>query len=313
MNALWIAAATTAALLQTQVATIAAKADGVAGVTAVDLDTGRRVSVNGGVRFPMASGFKLPIAIAYLQRVDRGEDSLTREVTLTPSDFRAGVSPLADEAKGKPITVTMGRILDEMVRNSDNSAVDYILRTTVPPAEVMSVLKKLGVNGINVSRQEGTIIGFLSGDDSGVPWTPEMYAQRTPSIPQSVSDAAMAKYAKDPRDTSTPAGMVDLLTKLYKHKAGLSAESEEILLRAMRETETGAHRLRAGLPEDVTIAHKTGTMPGTLNDVGIITSPDGKHHIAIAVFTKGALRDREARQEAVVAEIARAVYDAWGR
>ena len=67
----------------------------------------------------------------------------------------------------------------------------------------------------------------------------------------------------------------------------------------------------AGLPEDVTIAHKTGTMPGTLNDVGIITSPDGRHHIAIAVFTKGAARDQETRQEAVVAEIAGAVYAAF--
>jgi beta-lactamase class A len=56
----------------THPATIAAKADGVAGVTAVDLDTGRRVSVNGPVRFPMASVYKVPVAIAYLQRVDRG-------------------------------------------------------------------------------------------------------------------------------------------------------------------------------------------------------------------------------------------------
>ena len=111
----------------------------------------------------------------------------------------------------------------------------------------------------------------------------------------------------------TPNGMADLLTKLYRHKAGLSAESEEILLRAMRETETGPHRLQGKLPPDITIAHKTGTMPGTLNDAGIITSPDGKHHIAIAAFTKGAKRNQEAQQEAVIAEIAKAVYDAWGR
>lgn len=277
-------AATTAALLQTQIATIAKKADGVVGVTAVDLDTGRRVSLNGDERFPMASVVKLPVAIAYLQRVDRGDDSLTREVRLTPGDFRPGVSPIAEEANGQPITVTMGRILNEMVSNSDNTAVDYILRTSVPPAEVTHVLKTLGVKGIDVSRQEGDI--FLSGNEN---------------------------YAKDLRDTSTPNGMADLLSKLYIHKVGLSPESEEILLRAMRETETGLDRLRGNLPQDITIAHKTGTMPGTLNDVGIITSPDGKHHIAIAAFTKGAQRNQESRQEGVIAEIARAVYDAWAK
>jgi beta-lactamase class A len=304
MKMLFLAAATTAALLQTQVATIASKADGVVGVTAIDLDTGRRVSINGDQRFPLASVVKLPVAIAYLQRVDRGEDSLTRDVTLTPADFRPGVSPIADDANGKPITVTMGRILNEMVSNSDNTAVDYMLRTSVPPSQVMSVLKTLGVSGIDVSRQEGAVIAFLSGDESGNAMTRDKYVQ-------SQNDAAMAKFAKDPRDTSTPDGMADLLSKLYSHKVGLSPESEEILLRAMRETETGPHRLRGNLPEDVTIAHKTGTMPGTLNDVGIITSPDGKHHIAIAAFTKGAQRNQESRQEAAIAGIAKAIYDAW--
>src|SRR3954469_21426421 len=151
MTTLLSAVVLTAALLEPQVAAIARKADGVVGVAAVDLDTGRRVTLNGDKRFPMASVFKLPIAIAWLQRVDRGEDSLTREVTLTPADFHAGVSPIADEANGKPITVTMGRIFDEMVRASDNTAVDYVLHTTVPPSQVTSVLKKLGVKGIDVS------------------------------------------------------------------------------------------------------------------------------------------------------------------
>ena len=273
MKMLWIAAATTAALLQTQIATIAKKADGIVGVAAVDLETGRCVSLHGDERFPMASVVKLPVAIAFLQRVDRGEDSLTREVTLTPADFRRGVSPIRDEANGKPITVTVGRLLDEMVRNSDNSAVDYLMRS-VPAAHVTHVLRVRKVKDIDVIRPEGDVID---------------------------------KNAPD--NTATPNGMVNLLMLLARHKAGLSAESEEILLRAMRETETGAHRLRANLPADITIAHKTGTMRGSLNDVGIITSPDGKRHIAIAVFTKGAAPGKEAQQESVVAQIARAIYD----
>ena len=280
MRILWTAVALTTALLQTQLASIASKADGVVGITAVDMETGRRVSINGSERFPMASVVKLPVAIAFLPRIDRGEESLTREVTISPADFVRGVSPIRDEAKGKPITVTMGRVFDAMARESDNTAVDYIFKS-VPPSEVMRVLRALKVEGINVSRPEGKVFDEL---------------------PQ---------RADDPRDTATPDGMADLLTRLYKHKAGLSAESEEILLRAMRETETGPHRLRGNLPADVLVAHKTGSMPGTLNDVGILTSADGKHHIAIAAFTKGAKPDQESRQEAVIAEIARAVYDAF--
>ena len=300
-----------AASLQSQIASIAAKADGVVGVAAIDLETGRRVSLHGDERFPMASVVKLPVAIGYLQRVDRGEDSLTREVTLTPDDFRAGVSPIADEANGKPIVVTMGRLLDAMVRESDNTAVDYVLNNVVPPAQVMRVLADIRVKGIDVSRQEGQVIAELEGEMSGKPLTRRMWTQRAQYVPERLSRAAMERHAKDPRDTSTPNGMADLLAKLFREKVGLFAESREILLRAMRETETGAHRLKARLPAGATIAHKTGTMGASLNDVGIVTSPDGKHHFAIAVFTKAAYGGDQRKEEAVVADIARAIYDGF--
>ena len=271
MKILWSAVALATALVS-QISTIANKADGTVGVAAIDLESNRSVTLNAETTFPLASVVKLPVAIAFLQRVDRGEDSMTREVTIAPADFRRGVSPIRDEANGKPITVTMGRVFDAMVRESDNTAVDYMLKS-IPPAQVTRALK---IDGIDVVRPEGDVI-----------------------------------EKNLPDNTATPAAMVELLKKLHQHKVGLSAESEEILLRAMRETETGPHRLKGNLPADVTVAHKTGTMGGTLNDVGIITSPDGKRHIAIAVFTKGATGGQQERQEAVIAEIARAVYDAF--
>jgi beta-lactamase class A len=48
-------------------------------------------------------------------------------------------------------------------------------------------------------------------------------------------------------------------------------------------------------------------MPGTVNDAGVITTPDGRH-IVIAVFTKGRTRSTDVQAEKVIAEIARAVY-----
>ena len=49
-------------------------------------------------------------------------------------------------------------------------------------------------------------------------------------------------------------------------------------------------------------------MPGTLNDAGIITSPDGKHHIVMAVFTKWS-QGTDAQRAKVVAAMAKAVYE----
>jgi len=111
---------------------------------------------------------------------------------------------------------------------------------------------------------------------------------------------------RDVRDTATPAAMAALLLKLAKGQDGLSAESHEVLVRGMTETRTGLERIRAGIPADALLAHKTGTMPLVVNDAGLITRPDGTQ-LVLVVFTKGGKAKDEAREKAI-AEIARAVY-----
>jgi beta-lactamase class A len=76
----------------------------------------------------------------------------------------------------------------------------------------------------------------------------------------------------------------------------------------MTNSETGPRRIKAGVPGDAVVAHKTGTMPGTTNDAGIITSPDGRDHIAIAIFTKASKTDNTKVAEDDIAAITRAVY-----
>jgi beta-lactamase class A len=82
----------------------------------------------------------------------------------------------------------------------------------------------------------------------------------------------------------------------------------------MTDSSTGQHRLKAGLPPLWSIAHKTGTGPEVLgigtatNDVGIISSPTGRH-IAIAVFIAGSKAPMEEREK-VMESIASAVVKA---
>jgi beta-lactamase class A len=88
----------------------------------------------------------------------------------------------------------------------------------------------------------------------------------------------------------------------------LEPASMDRLLKITTETPTGPARLKGLLPAGTVVAHKTGTMAGTTNDVGIITLPDGAGHLAIAVFVKGSTKDVPERERAI-AEIARTVYD----
>jgi beta-lactamase class A len=62
------------------------------------------------------------------------------------------------------------------------------------------------------------------------------------------------------------------------------------------------------LPRGTRVAHKTGTYPGTANDVGIIDLPDGTH-VAIALYLKGSSKIEGKDLEDALAQSARAVYD----
>jgi len=262
-------------------AALSAKFDGVAGYSAINLETGKRASVNGDVRFPMASVFKLPAAIAVLQKVDRGEWSLDQKITITPAEFSRGWSPIRDAAHGEAVTLPLREMFVYMLGASDNSAVDKFFTMLGGPAKVTRVLERLGIQGIRVDRKEDEV-----GRDAM---------------------ADMLAYSRDPRDTATPDGMADLLRLIYQRKEKLSPASHNLLLAVMEQSPTGPHRLREVIPAGAVLAHKTGSMPGTANDAGIVMTLDGKSRVAIAVFTKGSMMSEEER-DAVVRELAQ---EAW--
>ena len=94
------------------------------------------------------------------------------------------------------------------------------------------------------------------------------------AMPNDQSRAAAALFEKDLRDTATPRGMVALLERIYRQGRALPPSSE-LLLDIMRRCRTGENRLKGLLPPGTEVAHKTGTIGRTTNDVGIITLPDG--------------------------------------
>lgn len=258
--------------------------DATIGVTAVHLETGQRLGVRATERFPMGSVYKFPIALTVLQQVDAGKLSLSQSVTIEPRDFSPGHSPLRDEAHGKPVTMTLRELLRYMVSLSDNTACDYFLRTLGTKA-VNARLAELGATpGIRVDRTERQMANDLH------------------------ARGGFGRYATDIRDTATPDAMADLLVAFWQGRDGLSKESHDLLVHWMTVTPTGSRRVKAGLPNGATFVHKTGTMPGTVNDVGIIVSPDGKQHIVLAVFTKGSRADVTEDQEDDIAAIVRKVY-----
>jgi beta-lactamase class A len=106
--------------------------------------------------------------------------------------------------------------------------------------------------------------------------------------------------------------MASLLAAFWRRKDGLTPATHDLLLHFMTDSHNPV-RIGSSHPSGVLVTHKNCTMPGVFNDVGIITSADGKHHIAIAIFTKKAGEQDEGLALRVVAQVASESYDALTR
>ncbi|HXU08475.1 MAG TPA: class A beta-lactamase [Blastocatellia bacterium] len=296
--------------LEREIARLSKVSGGVVGVTAIHLETGRRVSLGGGERFPMASTFKVPIAVQLLTRIDKSEVKLDQMIDIKQSDLHPGSGTLSDLFNKGGLALSVRNLMELMLLISDNSATDVLLRTAGGPEAVTARMRALGIEGINVDRSTARLISDWVGVTNLPPedqWTPELFDLKFAALKPEEQKAASKKFDSDARDTSTPDAMAALLEKIYQREI-LKPASSELLLNIMYRCRTGEARLRGLLPGGTEIAHKTGTIGGSANDVGIITLPDNAGHVAIAAFVKSSEKEVPARERAI-AEIARAVHD----
>lgn len=278
--------------LERRIAQLADGSNGRIGVAAIDLATGEQVSILGDQRFPMASTSKIAIAATFLEGVDQGRWSLTSEFPLLwavrSQPFSTRAAPVRE---GEYMSAE--RLIDLMITRSSNSATDALLAAVGGPQAVNDWARRAGLTGFSIDRDIATLVR----DDGEFDPT----------------------YHIDMRDSATPETMARLLAGIYQGE-WLSAESRHVILDAMERCRTGRRRIRAGMPDGVTVAHKTGTLNRMAGDIGIVEMPDGRA-IALAIFVTGQSRSQadenankaEARRlrDARIASIARAVYDGY--
>jgi len=298
--------ASKASPVETEVARLATLVDGKVGVSAWRLDgKGAQVHLNPDEGFPMASTFKVAVAAVILSKVDAGELALTTMVPV-PKTFYVDSEVIADRFIHDGVSLSVHNLLEVMLTQSDNTATDVLVAQAGGPAGVTAWLREQGIEGQRLDRNTRQLLSdiFGLGDE---PLTKERVAELTldPEVVKRTKSGNEA-FDKDPRDTSTPRAMSTLLTQLFTGKA-LSPASTEVLVQIMERCRTCSARLRGSLPPGTKVADKSGTVAGTVNDVGVVTLPDGSQ-FAISVFVKASNAPRSER-ERVIAEIARTVRD----
>lgn len=305
---------------------IATTSKTVIGVTAINIETNRKVSYNNTMPFFMASTIKVPIAVTLLHRVDQKQDDLDRSIHLATSNAVPGSGKLHYSLAKGPVNITLRQLLQLMLTVSDNSASDALLREVNGPKAVTQRMRELGLNHIYVSRSLIRTYIDTEAVNPALLQTPHsipFWKKEFTYVPITAKIRAWLHFQNDFRDTATPDDMAVLLAKLYKGQI-LSPANTNLLIHTMEECRTGSTRIKKFLPAGTEVADKTGTWgiytPNYLknpaskslyrfaSDVGVITLPQNKGHVAIAVYVKSkAINDHDRCH--VIALVSRALYD----
>jgi beta-lactamase class A len=295
-------------VVEAQIARIARTSGGEVGVLARHLETGASLALNDGASFPMASTFKIAVAGAVLAQVDAGRLSLQQMIPVDPSLVLSSEG-IAETFPFPGVSASVRNLIESMLTHSDNTATNVLTQLAEGPAAVTAWVKSVGVEGMRIDGDTNGIVGRFYGlPPGGEPVEAQLkkLIAANPGLGD-MESKPNAAFDDDPRDTATPKAMVLLLSKIVDAHV-LSPGGTEVLLGSMERCVTGLKRLRGMLPPGTEVRDKTGTIGGTVNDVGIITLPDGRGRVAIAVFIKKSAKPFEEREQ-VIAQIARSVYD----
>ena len=256
-------------------AAIEARIGGRVGVAAWDTGSGRWARWRAQERFAFCSTFKALLAAAVLARIDAGSLSGDRVIPFTRADL-IGHAPRTTARVGEG-AMPVYDLCAAAVEVSDNGAANLLLALIGGPSALTAWLRKIGDPVTRLDRTETALNTNLPGD---------------------------------PRDTTTPEAFVRTLNRLLLGGA-LSVASRQRLTGWMVACETGAARLRAGLPAGWRAGDKTGTGDNTAcNDVAILWPP-ARPPILVAALLSGSARPAD-DLNAAHADIARILVAAFG-
>ena len=276
-----LSAQTTDSLRQ-KIQQITSAKDAFVGVSIVGNNDNDTLSINGDNHFPLQSVFKFHIALEVLSQIDKGKFSLTQKIKISKEDLLPKLYSPIREDYPNGATLTIARILEYTVSESDNVGCDILLKLIGGPKVVEAYFIKNNFKNIAIKINEEVM------QDN---WDLQFQNWTTPKVANEV-----------------------LAAFYYNKKKLLSKKSYDFIWKIMKETATGNNRLKGQLPKQTIVAHKTGSsgankqgLTAAVNDIGIIFLPNGEHYF-ISVFVTNSKEDADTNEK-IIADISKAAWD----
>jgi beta-lactamase class A len=264
----------------------------------------RAIGVNADVLYPTASTLKIPLLYALFQMVDNGEVQLAKRIRIDAHHRVPGSGVLQDLDPGLEPTIRDLAILMTVV--SDNQATD-MLYTIVGTDRIHAALDGLGLHRTRIPMATRTLLYDYVGMNPANPeHTYELALQRMRDKQYNYDGVAWSDQEGSGNDLTTPREM-SAMCDAIEQGIGLSASARDGIIDIMKRQKFN-DRIPAGVPEEIEIAHKTGSIKGVRNDSGIVYAPGGPY--VISLFSKH-LADEKAGVNAL-AELSSIVWNTFG-
>jgi beta-lactamase class A len=248
---------------------IVASARGAMGLVAVDLVSGERLAINENLTFPQGSAIKIPILMEVYKQAHEGRFRLTDRRRIEKAQMVGGSGILKEFGDGTS-ELSIYDLCVLMIVVSDNTATNLLL-DLVGMENINRTMASLGLAQTRVRRKM-------------------------------IDPAASARGEEN---LSTPAEAARLMEILYRGEFIAREVCEQILAILKKPKRTA---VRAGVPEDVPIASKPGSIPGVSTEWAIVYLAE-RPYVLVIMENYGMGEDAST----AFRDISRTVYDYFWR
>jgi beta-lactamase class A len=270
-----------------------------------DLDTGEELGIDPDIEFPVSSLVKIPLALATLERIRRGELDGSDVLEVQPGRITTP-GPTGLSRFRHPARVAVDDLLYLSISISDSAAADALFGLT-PPSEVAAVLHRLGLRGIAVRHTLEELTDtpaerFEAADvhlahalaiDAGT-------AGRGHRVPQ--LDISRA-------NSGTARAFVDLLQAIWSQPSTIHPDVAA-RLRTLLNDNLLRHRLAPDFVSDAsTWSSKTGTLLNLRHEAGVVEHADGQAYAVAALTESRVAASNQPGADALMGQVARRLRD----
>ncbi|GAB3830690.1 serine hydrolase [Kribbella italica] len=268
-----------------------------AGLLVRDLQTGDELGLDPDVPLPSASLVKVPLALATLERIHRGDLDGARTIEVPPGQI-AVPGPTGLSRFRHPSWIAIDDLIYLSTCLSDGTAADALFDLT-PPSYVTDLLRSWGLDGISVRHPMSDLT------DTPADRLDETHLAHTLAI-----DAASNIPQLDPTRASSGSARAytDLLQALWTPSAIPAPIAASV--RSLMAHNLHRQRLTPDFSSDATTwSSKTGTLLNLRHEIGVAEHADGTSY-AVTVLTRSTVpAATQPAAESLMSTAARTLHD----